>query len=168
MIHENAAVAIFSNPGQAQNVVADLARSGFDLKRLSVVGKAYREQNEPIAYYKQGDQMKCWGERSGFWNKLCSTIRGWALFSIPGTGLLLVVGPLALWIVMALDNSAIFGNLSALGAMLYSMGLTKESVQNYEEALRKGNYLVIVHGPAEEVRRAKRVLKSAETASSGR
>jgi hypothetical protein len=166
MLHDNAAVAIFADPGQAQNVIAELARSGFDLKRLSVAGKAYREQNELVAYYRQGDQMKCWGERSGFWNRLCSMIRGWALFSSPGTGLLLVVGPLALWIVLALENSPIFGGLSAFGAMLYSMGLAKDSVQDYEEALRKGNYLVIVHGPAKEVMRAKRIIKSVEAASS--
>jgi hypothetical protein len=166
MLHENAAAAVFANARQTQNVIAELARSGFDLRRLSVVGKAYRNQHEQIAYYRQADQMKCWGEQSGFWNRLCSKIRGWTLFSIPGTGLLLAVGPLALWIVMALDNSEIFGGLSALGAMLYSMGLAKDSVQNYEEALRNGNYLVIVHGPAKEVKHAKKILKSAEIAPS--
>jgi hypothetical protein len=164
MLHENAAIAIYANPNQAQKAVTALARSGFDLKRLSVIGKAYREQKDLAAYYRQGEYMKCWGEHSNFWNRLSSMLRGWALFSIPGTGPLLVVGSLALWIVVVLDNSAIFGGLSALGATLYSMGLTKDTVQDYEEAIRKGSYLVVIHGPAREVMRAKKIFKSAESA----
>jgi hypothetical protein len=167
MLHENATVAIYANPSQAQKAITALAKSGFDLKRLSVVGKAYREQKELAAYYWQGEHLKCWGEQSGFWNRLASMIRGWALFSIPDTGPLLVIGSLALWIVVVLDNSAIFSGLSALGATLYSMGLTKDSIQDYEEALRKGNYLVVVHGPAQEVMRAKKIFRSAEVAVSG-
>lgn len=166
MLQENAMVAIYTNPAQAQNAVKELERSGFDLKQLSVIGKAYREQREMVAYYKQGDQMKCWGEQSSFWNRLCYMIHGWALLSMPDTGPLLVVGPLAMWIVVALDNTAIFGGLSAFGATLYSMGLAKNNVQDYEEALRNGNYLVIVHGPAREVIRAKRIFRSARIALS--
>ena len=166
MVQKNAAVAIYAKPSQTQKVVTELVRSGFDLKRLSVMGKAYQEQKEMVAYYIQGERIMCWGQMSGFWNKLSAMIRGGALFSIPGTGPLLVIGPISLWIVVALENSAIFGGLSALGATLYSLGLTKESIHDYEEALRKGNYLVIVHGPAQAVMEAKRVFKSMEIASS--
>ena len=86
MLQENATVAIYATPGQAQDAIKELEKSGFNLKRLSIVGKAYNEQDEVVAYYRQGDQMKCWGELSGFWNTLSSIIRGWALFSIPSTG----------------------------------------------------------------------------------
>ncbi|MEJ2108737.1 MAG: hypothetical protein P8Z37_02275 [Acidobacteriota bacterium] len=71
-----------------------------------------------------------------------------------------MIGPISLWIVAVLDNSSIFGSLSILGATLYSMGLAKDSVQDYEQALRKGSYLLIVHGPSHEVTQAKRILKS--------
>ena len=162
MLKQNALVAIYSNPGEAQEAVITLARSGFDLERLSVVGKAYRERKDVVAYYQDGDAMKCWGELGYFWNGISSMIHGWALVRMPGRDPLLVVGQLALWIVVALDNSAIFGGLSALGATLYSMGLSQNSVHDYEEALRKGNYLVVIHGPAQEVMRAKKIFKSAE------
>ena len=88
-------------------------------------------------------------------------IRDWVFFTCPGTGSLLVIGPISLWVVAILKNSAIFSGLSVLGAMLYSMGLARDSVQDYEEALRKGSYLLIVHGPSQEVMEAKRILKSA-------
>ena len=162
MLQENALVAIYSNPGKTQKAVTALARSGFDLERISVVGKAYRKSKDLAAYYRQGEHMKVWGDQGDFWNRLSSMIGGWALFRMPDWEPLLVVGALALWIVVALDNSAIFGGLNALGATLYNMGLPKDNVQNYEEALRRGNYLIVVHGPSQEVMRAKKIFKSAE------
>jgi hypothetical protein len=163
MVKENATVSICANPDQVQKAVVDLERYGFDIKRISVIGKAYGEKQELAAYYKQGDKLKCWGKQSDFWNRLCILIRDWIFFSCPGTGALLVIGPVSLWIIAVLDNSSIFGGLSVLGATLYSMGLAKDSVQDYEEALRKGSYLLIVHGPSQEVMQAKRILKSVDT-----
>jgi hypothetical protein len=162
MLKQNALVTIYSNPGEAQEAVMALAKSGFDLERLSVAGKAYRERKELVAYYREGDHMKCWGDLGYFWNGISSMIRGWTLLRMPDRDPLIVVGHLALWVVVALDNSAIFGGLSAFGATLYSMGFSKNSVHDYEEALRKGNYLVVIHGPAQEVTRAKKIFESAE------
>jgi hypothetical protein len=161
MLEENTTVTIYLKPDQVQEGVKELEKFGFDLKRVSVIGGAYRDHEELIAYYKQGDKLTCWGDRSEFWNGLFGRLREWALFSCPGTGSLLVVGPVAVWVVAVLNNSAIFAGMSALGATLYSMGLARDRVQDCEEALRKGSYLLIVHGPAEKVSQAKRILKSA-------
>ena len=163
MVKENTAVSICSNPDQVQETVTDLEKFGFDVKRISIIGKAYREQKEIAAFYSHDSALKCWGKQGDFWNRICSRIREWVLFSCPGTGALLVIGPISLWIVAVLDNSSIFGGLSILGATLYSMGLAKDSVQDYEQALRKGGYLLIVHGPSNEVTQAKRILKSIHT-----
>ena len=163
MLKENTTVSIYANPDQVYTALVKLKKSGFDLKRISVIGKAYADQNELVAYYRKGEKLKCWGERSEFWNGLSTMIQEWALFSCSGAGLLLVIGPIAVWVVAVLNNSAIFVGLSALGGTLYSMGLARERVQDCEEALRRGNYLLIVHGPAQEVIKAKRVLQSANT-----
>ena len=163
MLEENTTVTIYSSPDQVQEGVVELEKFGFDLKKVSVIGKVYKDQKELFAFYRQGDKLKCWGERSEFWNGLCRTTREWVLFSCPGTGSLLVVGPIAEWVVAVLNNSAIFVGMSVLGATLYSMGLARDRVQDCEEALRKGNYLLIVYGPAEEVKRAKKILKSLNT-----
>jgi len=150
------------NPGEAQEAVLALSRSGFNLERLSVAGKAYREREDLVAYYREGDHMKCRGDLDYFWNGISSMTQGWALLRMPDEDPLLVVGQLALWIVVALENSAIFGGLSSLGATLYTMGLSKNSINDYEEALRRGHYLVVVHGPSQEVARAKKIFKSEE------
>jgi len=161
MLEENTTVSIYENPDQVQGTLVELEKFEFDLKRVSVIGKAYCDSEEPVAYYNQGNKLQCWGERSEFWNVLCRMIREWVLFSCPGTGSLLVIGPIAEWVVAVLNNSAIFFGMSALGATLYSMGVARDRVQDCEEALRNGSYLLIVHGPAQEVIQAKKILRSA-------
>ena len=49
-------------------------------------------------------------------------------------------------------------HLSALGAGLYSIGIPKDSVLQYETAIKSDKYLVIAHGTADEVAKAKDIL----------
>ena len=52
------------------------------------------------------------------------------------------------------------GGLSALGAGLYSIGIPKDSVMQYETALKSDKFLVIAHGTAIEVAKAKSILET--------
>lgn len=54
----------------------------------------------------------------------------------------------------------IVGGLSALGAGLYSLGIPKDSVLQYELAIKADKYLVIAHGTAEEVARAREIIQT--------
>jgi uncharacterized membrane protein len=53
----------------------------------------------------------------------------------------------------------------ALGAALYSIGLPKDSMLQYETALKADGFLVMAHGTAEEVARAKTILETANPLS---
>lgn len=160
MLQENAIVAVYTDSQRAHEAVIELAKTGFNLSQLSLAGIVAPGRPMAVACYSDGTRVKYWGELSGLWNSLCAMIKGWAFLNLPGIGPMLVSGPLALWIVAALDNAAIFSNLSVFGATLYSIGIPKERVQYYEAALKDGNYLLIAHGPAREMTRARRVLAS--------
>ena len=58
------------------------------------------------------------------------------------------------------------GGLSVLGAALYSIGIPKDSVITYEAALKSDSFLVVALGPAEEVARARTILKTLESIAS--
>jgi predicted alpha/beta-hydrolase family hydrolase len=62
------------------------------------------------------------------------------------------------WIVGALEGAAVVGGLSALGAALYSVGIPKDSILKYETAIKSSQFIVIAHGTADEVAKAKRIL----------
>ena len=85
---------------------------------------------------------------------------GSAMFLVPGVGHLMVFGPLVSWIIGALENAAVVGGFSALGAGLFSIGIPKNSVLDYEEAVKASKFLVIAHGTTTEVSKAKSILET--------
>jgi uncharacterized membrane protein len=160
MSQTNAVVAIYETHSQAEEAVKELQRSGIDMKKLSIVGKDYHTDEHVVGYYNTGDRMKYWGKLGAFWGGLWGMLFGAAFFAIPGIGPVLVAGPLVAWIVGALEGAVVVGGLSALGAGLYSMGIPKDSVVKYELALKSDKFLVLAHGTADEVAKAKDVMQT--------
>ena len=163
----NSAVGIFASHTQAEDAVKELQRDGFDIKKLSIVGRDYHTDEHVVGYYNTGDRVKYWGKQGAFWGGLWGLLFGSAFFFVPGIGPLVVGGPLVSWIVGALEGAAVVGGLSALGAGLYSMGIPRDSILRYETAIKSGQVVLIYHGTPEEVANAKRILdaaKASETA----
>jgi hypothetical protein len=106
--------------------------------------------------------MKYWGKIGAFWGGFWGLLFGSAFFAIPGIGPVLVAGPLVAWIVGALEGAVVVGGLSAIGAGLYSLGIPKDSVVQYETALKTDKYLLIVHGTAELVEKARIVIEKTQ------
>jgi cytochrome c biogenesis protein ResB len=48
--------------------------------------------------------------------------------------------------------------LDAIGAGLYSIGIPKDSILQYQTALKANKFVVVAHGTAEEVSRAKGIM----------
>ncbi len=158
----NAAVAIYPNHEGAEAAIKELQKSGFDLKKLSIVGKEYHTEEHVVGYYTAGDRMKYWGKIGAFWGGLWGLLVGAAFFAIPGIGPVLIAGPLVSWIVGALEGAVVVGGVSALGAGLYSIGIPKDSILKYETAIKANNFVLIAHGTAEEVARAKDILQTTQ------
>ena len=151
----NCAVAVFKSHVEAETAVKELQKSGFDMEKLSIIGRDYHTDEHVIGYYNAGDRMKYWG---GFWGLLF----GSAFFFIPGVGPLLFAGPVVSYIVGALEGAVVVGGLSALGAGLYSMGIPKNSIIQYETAVKSGKYVLIAHGSDMETIHAREVLKNTD------
>ena len=160
MIETNSVVAIYDTHTQAEDAVKELQRSGFDMKKMSIVGKDYHTDEHVVGYYNTGDRMKYWGKLGAFWGGLWGMLFGAAFFAIPGIGPILVAGPLVAWIVGALEGAVVVGGLSALGAGLYSIGIPRDSVVKYEAALKSDKFLLLAHGTADEVAKAKDILQT--------
>lgn len=155
---KNAVVAIYNSHEEAEEAVRELQRSGYDMKKLSIVGKDYQKEEDVVGYYTTGDRMKSWGKMGALWGGFWGLMFGSAFFLIPGIGPLLVAGPLVGWIVGALEGAVVIGGLSALGAGLYSIGIPKDSIIEYETQIKAGKYVVIAHGSPAEVSKTKDTL----------
>ncbi len=155
---KNSVVASFDSHDQAEDAIRELQKDGFDMKKLSIVGKDYHTEENVVGYYTAGDRMMSWGKLGAFWGGFWGLLFGSAFFWIPGVGQVLVGGPLVMWIVGALEGAVMTGGLTALGAGLYSIGIPKNSIVQYETEVKNGKLLLVVHGTAEDVDRAKDLL----------
>ncbi|HEY1753980.1 MAG TPA: general stress protein [Bryobacteraceae bacterium] len=160
MSNENAVVAVYGSHADAEEAVKKLQNAGIDMRTLSIVGKDTHTEEHPVGYYNTGDRMKYWGKAGAFWGGFWGLLLGWAFFAIPGVGPVLVAGPLVAWIVSALEGAVVVGGLSAIGAGLYSLGIPKDSVIQYDVALKTDKYLLVVHDTAPEAEKAKAVLET--------
>ena len=160
MSEQNAVVAVYGTHVEVEEAVRELQRAGIDMRTLSIVGKDSHTDEHVVGYYNTGDRMKYWGKTGAFWGGFWGLLFGSAFFAIPGIGPVLVAGPLVAWIVGALEGAAVFGGLSAIGAGLFGMGIPKDSVVQYETALKTDKFLLMVHGTVSEVEKAKSIIEA--------
>ena len=83
MAENNAVVGIYNSHTEAEASIKELQRSGFDMKKLSIVGKDYHTEEHVEGYYNVGDRMKVWG-KLGTFGEFWGLLFGSAFFFIPG------------------------------------------------------------------------------------
>jgi hypothetical protein len=154
-------IAVFADHPAAEAAVKKLTAAGFEMKNLSVVGKGYHTDEKVVGFYNIGDRVKFWGTRGAFWGGFWGLFFGGLFMAIPFVGHVVVLGYLATIVIAGLENAVIVGGLSALGAALYSIGVPKDSVIQYETAVKADGFLVMAHGSTEEMARAKTILGAA-------
>ena len=160
----NIVVGIFNTHTEAEQSVKELQEAGFDMKKLSIVAKNPHAEEHVVGFYNAGDRIKHWGQAGAFWGGIWGMLFGAAFFVIPGIGPLLVAGPLVTWIVGALEGAVVVGGISAVGAGLFSIGVPKDSILEYELALKTDKFLVMAHGTADDAEKAHRIMNGMHSA----
>jgi len=158
-------IAVFANHRLAELAVRKLADSNFDMKQLSIVGQGYHTEEKVIGFYNTGDRIKFWGQRGAYWGGLWGLFFGGVFMMVPVVGPVMVLGYLATVVASAIEGAVVVGGLTALGAALCSIGVPKDSVIQYETALKADQFLVTAHGTAEELARARAILANTSPSS---
>ena len=83
-------------------------------------------------------------------------------YLVRGAGPVLVAGPLATYIVKAVEPAVVLDGLSAIGCGLFSIGVPKNSALKYESALEADEFLLIAQGTRGELLPAKHIILRAE------
>jgi hypothetical protein len=144
-----AVLAIFESAERAERAAIGLQHAGFGAWQLSLIGKEELTDTSQLGFAAAGAQLSFWGRRSSLWRCLCSEPLGIAIAWVPYIGHVIAIGE----------------RRSALARMLRLVGLSVGEIRTYEAAVRGGQILLLVHGPAKDVARARRLLESAERAA---
>jgi hypothetical protein len=167
MFERNAVIAIYRNHEQANGAVMTAIRCGLDRSSLSLVARD-RLAGDCIVMDDHTDgSVKSWGKLglvgTSLWGPgLWGLVIGWVSIWVPGLGPLLIGGPMVSMILGTHDGAAVFGPMTPLGVGLYRIGVPKGGIRRYEEAIRRGRYLLVIWGTPDEVTRAGRLLSGTE------
>ena len=163
MDKNNLPVYVFNTHVEAEEAVKALSKSGYDVKKLSIIGKGYHTEETPIGFYTMGDRIKSWGGMGAFWGSIWGLLIAPAVFFLPGFGLVAMAGPIVATLVAALEGAVLVGGVSAIGAALMQIGVPKDQVMKYETALKVDKYVLMVHGSVEEQDKARTVLEQTKS-----
>jgi uncharacterized membrane protein len=153
---------VFDDHVQADRAIADLQRAGFDMRKLSILGRDFHTEEHAVGFYNAGDRVKYWGKQGAFWGSIFGILVAPAFFWIPGIGPILTGGIIGSVLMGTLEGAAVGaavgGGTTALAAALASLGVPKDSVVRYESEVKSSRFLLIAHGEPDEVERARSIL----------
>jgi hypothetical protein len=153
-------VAVHRGHLEAHKALDELTRSRPDLRQVSVVGADYHTQENVYGYYSTGRRLEAWGSFGSFWSGVWAALTGGGFFFVPGLGPVLMAGPVAGWLVAALEKGVMVHGLSPLGAALVGKGVPPEAMLEYETAVRSGEFLLITSGPLPAMAKARSLVES--------
>jgi hypothetical protein len=78
---------------------------------------------------------------------------------MPGYGLVAMAGPFVTVLVSALEGAVVMGGLSAIGAALSQVGVSKNQIIKYELAIKADQFVMLIHGDAGDQDRADFILQ---------
>ena len=165
MTKTDLAVAVYDDHTQAETAVKALQRAGFDMKKISIIGREYHTEEHVVGFLNAGDRAKVFGKLGAFWGGLMGVLFGSAMMFIPVVGHVIVLGPLAAALFGGVQGAVLVGGISALAGALMAVGIPKDSVLRYETALKADKFMLVVHGDAQEIKRAHELLKTSGLAS---
>lgn len=156
---EQSVIGVYPTMSQAEEAVRKVDQGGFPIKQVSIVGQDLQSENQVQGYITAGDVAKR-GAGIGAWaGGLFGLLVGAAFIWVPGFGPLIVAGPLAAALLGGIEGAVAGATGGGLLGALIGWGVSKEHILKYQEALKGGKYLIIAHGSAEEVARARNILQ---------
>ena len=154
--NQNAVVAVFNEHSGVEKAVKELQEGGFDIKKLSIIARDYHTEDNVVGFCNTGVRIRYWGKFGAFWGGVWGLLVGSTFFT-PGGGSVVEAGSVVTWIV---EGAILVGGLSTLGAALYSIGMPKDSVVEYETSMKAGEFVLIA---TDQVEKARSVLQTSGT-----
>ena len=159
-------ISHFPSHTEAERAVLELQKKGFDMQKLSIIGKDYQTAEHVRGFLTWKDTAKAGAAGGGYWGSfiggLFGILVGAGVIFIPGMGSIIVAGPiagvLAGWLEGTLAVGAGAAAVGGLAGALSGLGIPKQEVLKYETKIQAGEFVILVTGSDEDVTQAKQML----------
>ncbi len=167
MTYAHTVVAHLPSHTEAERVVLELQKQGFDLQKLSIIGKDYQTTEQVRGFLTWKDTAQAGAVGGGYWGSFVGgffgILAGAGVVFIPGIAPIVIAGPivgvLAGWLEGTVIGGASAAAVGGLAGALGGLGIPEHEVLKYETQINEaGEFIILVTGSEEDVSQAKQML----------
>lgn len=164
------AIGTFSDRADAEASLRELKESGFPMSMVSVVAQDL-DRNSSVAGAEGSDRLSDLGHDNkadeglakgaatgGAVGGLTGLLVGLGMIAIPGVGPVMLAGAGATALATTLTGGAIGAATGGIVGGLVGMGIPEDRAKTYGDRVDRGDYLIMVEGSDEDIRRAQDIL----------
>jgi len=147
-------IGVFSDFTAAMNTSPDLASAGFAREDISIVAQDSKGEYAKFVNAQTLPESETRVETGAAIGGVGGFLLGLAALAIPGIGPVIAAGPL----VMAFAGATLGAVGGSLVGALNGLGIPEFEAKAYDQGVREGSTLVIVHSPAYLVAKATDIM----------
>ncbi len=142
---------IFDDRERATRFVESLVEDNYPMDQFSLLHKGGGNGDDPlgIVYAGEKERIKVWGEQGLLWGALGGLLAGLSgVFLVPGVGAVLAAGPVVEALVGAIAGGGLMAGAavaSSIPAAFRRLGLPEEKLDELEQAIQNGQYVLLLH-----------------------
>jgi hypothetical protein len=159
MGNEQSVVGIYTHIDSAEDAVKKLGEGGFPIDHVSIIAKDLGSEKKVHGFVTSCDVAKASAKTGAWVGGIFGLLVGAAFIWVPGVGPLIVAGSLTAALAGGLEGAVAGAAVSGVLGWLAALGISKQHILKYEEYVKAGKYLVIAHGSADEVAKARQILQ---------
>lgn len=158
------AIGIFPNRQDTESALNELKNSDFPMHKVSVVARDVSKDDEMVSQeseFIREQTIKGLGNGAlaggAFLGGIGGLLAGLGALTIPGLGSVVLVGAQAA--LVGTLTGGFYGSVAGgiIGAIIGN-GVSQEQAKAYSDRLSKGDYLVMIDGTDDEIKRAESIL----------
>ena len=156
---DQSVVGVYRTMDDAEAAVRKLGSSGFPINKVSIIAKDLGSEKTVHGFVTSCDVAKSAASTGAWLGGIFGLLVGAAFLWVPGFGPLLVAGPLAASLVGGVEGAVGGAAVAGVLAWLSALGISKQHILKYEESVKAGKFLVVAHGTADDVKKAKDIMQ---------
>ena len=155
---EHSVVGVYKALGAAEAAVRSLGDGGFPIQKVSIIAKNLEDDRRIHGYVTACDVARSSASTGAWVGGVFGLLAGAAFLWVPGFGPLIVAGSLASALLGGIEGAVAGAAVTGVFGWLLGLGVSQDKILKYEEAVKAGKFLVIAHGPADTVGKARKIL----------
>jgi hypothetical protein len=153
--YDQTVIASYRNHMAAEAAVRRLSRGGLPINQISIIGRNFETHEDIQGFYRPADAaIEGAGQGAWFGGIFGLMLGAFGFFILPVIGGLMIIGPLAGLVAGAIGGAGVGALINAL----MTMGVSRDQALKYQERLQAGEFLVVLHGSADETAHAREIL----------